>query len=232
MPERNPYDRMARSYAELNETQPFNALYERPNVLAMLGDVSGLHVLDAGCGPGAHAAELRQRGAQVEGCDRSQAMLAIARQRLGAAASFQVADLTQQLPYPDGRFDAVLASLVLHYLRDWEPALREFRRVLVPGGRVVVSTHHPFEDYRQSGFGNYFATAEWDDEWTVDDETFPMRFWRRPLTAMWESFTTAGFTVETVREPRPLDEARERFPDAYRRLTTAPAFLFFALRAR
>lgn len=46
------YDRYAHEYADKNETEPFNALYERPAALALLGDVAGQCVLDAGCGPG------------------------------------------------------------------------------------------------------------------------------------------------------------------------------------
>jgi ubiquinone/menaquinone biosynthesis C-methylase UbiE len=55
-------------------------------------------------------------------------------------------------------FDDVTASLVLHYLRDWGPALREFRRVLQPAGRLIISTHHPFMDHALAGGTDYFAT--------------------------------------------------------------------------
>jgi ubiquinone/menaquinone biosynthesis C-methylase UbiE len=41
-------------------------------------------------------------------------------------------------------FDDVTASLVLHYLEDWRPALAELRRVLKPGGRLIASVDHPF----------------------------------------------------------------------------------------
>jgi SAM-dependent methyltransferase len=43
--------------------------------------------------------------------------------------------LGSPLPFPDDTFDDVTASLVLHYLEDWGPALAELRRVLKPGGR-------------------------------------------------------------------------------------------------
>jgi ubiquinone/menaquinone biosynthesis C-methylase UbiE len=58
----NDYDTFARAHATHNESSTFNAGYERPTVLAMMGDVDGKHVLDAGCGAGAHAAELVARG--------------------------------------------------------------------------------------------------------------------------------------------------------------------------
>jgi hypothetical protein len=63
-------------------------------------------------------------------------------------------------------------------------------------------------------------------------DTVKMRYWRRPLRAMWDAFTGSGFAVETLSEPGPLPETAERFPDAYRQLTTAPAFIFFVLRPR
>jgi ubiquinone/menaquinone biosynthesis C-methylase UbiE len=59
-------------------------------------------------------------------------MLKLARKRLGPDADLQVADLGRPLPYPDGSFDDVIASLVLHYLEDWTASLAELRRVLRP----------------------------------------------------------------------------------------------------
>jgi len=51
----NDYDKFARLYARDTETNPYNALYELPAILATAGDVRGMRVLDAGCGPGLHA---------------------------------------------------------------------------------------------------------------------------------------------------------------------------------
>jgi ubiquinone/menaquinone biosynthesis C-methylase UbiE len=129
----------------------------------MVGDVAGKRVLDASCGAGAHAAALLERGARVTGVDSSAGLLTIAADRLGEVVDLHVVDLADPLPFADATFDVVLVSLVMHYLRDWEPTLCEFRRVLEPGGLLVFSTHHPFMGHRLSGADNYFATYDFAD---------------------------------------------------------------------
>lgn len=222
----NDYDSFAREYAEQNDNGPFNAYYERPASLALVGDAAGKRVLDVGCGTGAHSAELLRRGAVVTGIDKSAGLLAIARKRLGRAVALHHHDLAEPLPFADGSFDIVLAALVLHYLHDWQPVLREFRRVLVADGRLVVSTHHPFADHALGCGKDYFATYAITEEWRYGDRAFTMQFWHRPLHAMTDAFTEAGFRLERVSEPQP-DASAKDFEDAFERLTTAPSFLFF-----
>src|SRR5215469_3775633 len=164
----NDYDSFAEAYAAENETSLANAYYERPATLALAGDVAGRRVLDAGCGSGPLSAALRDRGAIVTGIDSSAKMLELARQRLGASADLHLADLGSPLPFADGAFDDVIASLVLHYLEDWTAPLAELRRVLTPGGRLIVSVEHPFSSQMQAGRGaSYFATRKWSFEWTL-----------------------------------------------------------------
>ncbi|MFI7135519.1 class I SAM-dependent methyltransferase [Nonomuraea sp. NPDC050153] len=93
------------------------------------------------------SAALRDRGAVVTGVDASAGMLAVARRRLGDDADLHVVDLRDPLPFADGSFDDVVASLVLHYLEDWGPTLAEMRRVLRPGGRLIASVNHPFVEH-------------------------------------------------------------------------------------
>lgn len=227
----NDYDRFAAGYTAHNDSSPWNALYERPAVLKMVGDVDGLRVLDAGCGAGAHARELQARGATVTGFDMSVGLLAIARERLGPDVALHRGDLAEPLPFAAGSFDVVVASLVLHYLQHWEPTLVEVHRVLAPGGRLIASTHHPFMDHALSDNDDYFATYLITEEWSHGDEPVTMEFWHRPLRAMFEAFDTAGFRLIQVDEPTPDPSAEALFPDAYRSLTTKPRFLFFdALR--
>lgn len=69
-------------------------------------------------------------------------MVDLAHKRLGEDADLQVADIGMPLPFADGTFDDVVASLVLHYLQDWTAPLSELRRVLTPGGRLLLSVNH------------------------------------------------------------------------------------------
>jgi SAM-dependent methyltransferase len=229
----NDYDALAEAYAVANEGGIQNAYYERPAILALAGDVDGRRILDAGCGSGSLFAELRDRGAVVTGIDVSPGMLEVARRRLGDGADLQVADLRDPLPFPDSAFDDVIASLVLHYLEDWAPTLAELRRVLRTGGRLIVSVDHPFAIHglhRMAGQRtNYFATYNWTEEWTMGGQVVPMSFWNRPLHAMTDAFTAAGFRISVVSEPQPVPAARERFPDEFQALSTSPSFLFFVL---
>jgi ubiquinone/menaquinone biosynthesis C-methylase UbiE len=139
----NDYDSFAKSYTDLNESSLLNAYYCRPAILDLAGDVTGRRILDAGCGSGPLSAALRDRGAILTGFDASAGMLELARQRLGPDADLHVAELGSPLPFPDGAFDDVIACLVLHYLQDWTAPLAELRRVLKPGGRLIVAVDHP-----------------------------------------------------------------------------------------
>ena len=224
----NAYDAFASAYASHNEHNPWNALYERPAILALAGEVHGLSVLDAGCGSGAHAAALVERGARVSGFDLSDGLLAVARRRLGDAVPLQQADFTRPLPYADAQFDLIVSALALHYVEDWTMPLGEFFRVLRPGGRLVFSTHHPFMDHLFAKGENYFATYAFDDIWEIEGREIKMRFWHRPLAAMIEAIQGAGFAIAHIAEPMPLEIARDRFPEAYASLTTAPRFIFFS----
>jgi ubiquinone/menaquinone biosynthesis C-methylase UbiE len=134
----NDYDSFAEAYVAQNEDSLLNGYYTRPAILNLAGDVAGRRILDVGCGAGPISAALRERGATVAGFDSSTKMLELARKRLGPDTDLRMADLGSPLPYPDGAFDDVIAALVLHYLEDWTGPLTELRRVLRPGGRLIL----------------------------------------------------------------------------------------------
>jgi SAM-dependent methyltransferase len=231
----NDYNSFAKAYAASNENSLVNAYYERPAMLELAGEVAGRRILDAGCGAGPLLAALRDRGAIVTGFDKSAGMLDLARRRLGDDADLQVAELGNPLPFPDDTFDDVTASLVLHYLEDWRPALGELRRVLKPGGRLIVSVNHPFAEnlwHREAGLEpDYFATYNYLVEWTVDGQSALLRFWTQPLHAMTDAFTAAGFRISVISEPSPAPGARELFPAEIEAKPRFLAFLFFILEA-
>ncbi|MER7363745.1 class I SAM-dependent methyltransferase [Nonomuraea wenchangensis] len=231
------YDPIAEGYTAENETNLVNAYYERPAMLELAGDVAGRRILDAGCGAGPLFAELRERGAVVTGVDASAGMLELARRRLGADADLRVVDLAGPLPFEDDTFDDVVASLVLHYLEDWGPTLAEIRRVLKPGGRLLVSVDHPFViTLMQQAAGEkpkYFEVRNRTEEWVMGGQTTTLSFWDRPLHAMTEAFTAAGFRISVISEPPAVPEAREVFPEEFRDRPGLRflSFLFFVLEA-
>jgi ubiquinone/menaquinone biosynthesis C-methylase UbiE len=138
---REAYDRWAAVYD--HDRNPLTAL-EEPVVRAALGDVRGSLVLDLGCGTGRHTLWLAAQGATVTAVYFSAGMLEVARRKPGAeGVRFVAHDLHESLPFEDGAFDVVVSGLVLEHLRDPGAFFREVRRVLRPGGRVVVSAMHP-----------------------------------------------------------------------------------------
>lgn len=226
----NDYDSFAEAYSAENENNLVNAYYARPAMVALAGDVADRRILDAGCGSGPLSAALRDRGAVVTGIDASAGMLALARRRLGDDVALHVVDLNDPLPFDNEAFDDVVASLVLHYLEDWGPTLAELRRVIRPGGRLIASVDHPFVAYTiQEPRPEYFAATGYTFDWTFNGQSAPMRFWRKPLHAMTDAFTTAGFRLSAISEPQPDPAARELFPDDFHALSAKPCFLFFVL---
>jgi ubiquinone/menaquinone biosynthesis C-methylase UbiE len=224
------YDSFAEAYSRENESSLFNAYYERPEMLRLAGDVSGRRILDAGCGSGPLSEALRDRGAVVTGFDASAAMVGLARQRLGEDADVRVADLAAPLPFGEAQFDVVVASLVLHYLEDWSGPLAELRRVLKPGGRLMLSVNHPGAYPIVYPRADYFSVTEYSEDYTFDGQSAVLTFWHRPLHAMADAFTGAGFRIATISEPSPAsDTPPELLPPMRGR--SFLCFLFFVLES-
>jgi demethylmenaquinone methyltransferase/2-methoxy-6-polyprenyl-1,4-benzoquinol methylase/phosphoethanolamine N-methyltransferase len=119
------------------------AMRERTIALANL--VPGESVLEVGCGTGEIAMRAKARSGPrgfVAGIDPSPEMIAAARQKAARAnldIDYRVAGV-EALPFADATFDVVLSSLMMHHLpEDLKPrALAEIRRVLKPGGRLLI----------------------------------------------------------------------------------------------
>jgi SAM-dependent methyltransferase len=104
------------------------------DLVALLGPQPGERILDAGCGTGHLTAEIAQSGARVLGVDRSEAMIAQARENF-PLLEFETRDL-RALPY-QAEFDAVFSNAVLHWVHPPERAAGALARALKPGGRLV-----------------------------------------------------------------------------------------------
>lgn len=126
-----------------DEFQAGEVSFNKAKQVERLGLRPGLRVLDAGCGRGEVLLACAKRGARVAGVDFSAAAVEITRETL---ADYPDADVRQgdvtALPWPDDSFDRIQNSDVIEHLDPPQtvPALREFRRVLKPGGYLLLHT--------------------------------------------------------------------------------------------
>jgi SAM-dependent methyltransferase len=138
--------------------------------------VRGLDVLDVGCAGDEHALWLIEHGARVTEIDPG------------------VHDLREPLPLQKESVDLVFSSLTLHQVREWEPVLREFRRVTRPGGSLVFSTHHPCRGLHDGLGVDYFSTGL-----VVEEQE---RYWRRPLQSIVNAIIETDWRIVKIAEPR------------------------------
>ncbi len=221
------YEIFADEFLEHAQDSFYNAYCDRPACLALLGDVAGKRVLDAACGPGLYAEELVRLGAQVVGFDQSSRMVEICRSRVGQG-EFRVHDLGDPLGWlADDSVDLALCALAMEYVDDRVSALAELRRVLRPGGALVLSRMHPTGDWLRQG-GSYFDVRTVEETWAGG---WQVRYWLAPLEVTCEEIHAAGFVIERLTEPRPVPEAAAIDPVRYERLCREPTgFLAFRLR--
>ncbi len=217
------YEQMADRYAEQIDSKPHNAYLERPATLSLLPDVRGKRVLDAGCGPGAYSEWLAKHGASVIAVDASPKMIQHAMKRLGTSVDLRLHDLREPLGFLErNAVDVVLAPLVLHYIEDWAPVLREFRRVLKDGGILVFSIEHPFGIHEEN-IKNYFEVEKIEVLWKSFGVSVPS--YRRPLEAVINPVIEAGFVVERIIEAQPTTEYKKADPETYETASRRPSFL-------
>jgi SAM-dependent methyltransferase len=230
------YEKFAHRYAEIAKTKPHNAYYERPATRSLMPDVAGKRILDAGCGPGFNTEWLLDQGAVVVAFDVTPDFVTITRGRVGDRAVVYRADLTQPLDFAeDASFDGALCPLVLDYIEDWMPVMEQFYRILKPGGWLVFSCGHPMGDWflasRIGAAQRYYDVEMFEYTWKGFGEPYPVvKGYRRPLQDMIGPVLAAGFQLDRLLEPQPVEALREIDPEEYARLDREPAFL--CVRAR
>lgn len=161
------FSRIARRYDALNDVMSFglHRLWKRDTVRLALAERDGpARILDLCCGTGDLAflaGAAASPGSRIVGLDFTLPMLGIARARRpsGARAAFAQGD-AMRLPFPDASFDAVTMGYGLRNVEDPLGCLREIKRVLAPGGRVVVLDFgKPENPAARALYGAFLKTA-------------------------------------------------------------------------
>lgn len=206
------------------------------------GDVSGLDVLDAGCGTGYLTRKLRERGANVIGVDFSPEMIGVAREK-APDIDFRVDDCSGLPTIADDSHDLVIGNYVLMDTPDLDGAMQSFCRVLRAEGHAVLVFSHPcfpagFARRAGEAVGYvwdfpYFENRKCvDPPWCHFDSDFI--WFHRPLSDYWKAFRSAGFDVVDFDEPRITSDRYDlaRNEEEIRKLRTRPFSVAFRLRKR
>jgi SAM-dependent methyltransferase len=202
-------------------------LLNNPAFLALIGDLRGRQVLDAGCGDGYNTRILARAGAHMTGVDLSARMVELAQEEERQAPlgiRYARASYTDMARFAGATFDAIVSFMAMMDGPRFDLAMAECFRVLRPGGRLAFSITHPCFITGGSRWirneqgvkvsrvvGNYFDPARWVERFRFTDAPaeapeFVVPRFDRTLSAYVNTLTGAGFILKRLEEPRPSEE--------------------------
>ncbi len=220
------YNELAKDYDRLIDHKPHNAYYDRPNMLELIGNVSGKYILDAACGPGKYAEILLSKKASVVGLDISEEMIKYAKKRNENRGTFYVHDIQNPLNMLKSEtFDLVICALAMHYMKNWKATLQEFYRVLKPNGELIISIEHPFFEYQYYNSEVYFDVESVQCTWTGFGFPIKMYSYRRSLQDCINPLIENGFSISKLVEPKPVEKFKNLDLKHYEELNRFPAFM-------
>lgn len=199
-------------------------------------------VLDVGAGEGQISRLAVAGGAELAvGVEPTWAQVAEADRRGGGAVYLRSG--AEALPFPDGRFDAVVACLVFEHITGMDAAIAEVARVLVPGGRFAFFLNHPLLQTPNSGWIDDQVLDPPEQYWRigaylVEDTTMEeveggvfLPFVHRPLHRYVNAMAACGLPIVHMEEPAPPPGFLAR-ADEYRAAATVPRLLLLVAEKR
>lgn len=182
-------------YPYSNAQAPHTHAYLWPVVFDLLKHTApnARRVLDAGCGNGSMASQLKARGHEVSAFDLSDSGIRLAKEA-HPGIDFRVASVYDDLrPHYSQPFDAIVSLEVVEHLFDPRTYARRMREVIAPGGTFILST--PYHGYLKNLA--LATTGAMDKHFTVLWDGGHIKFWsRKTLTMLLEE---AGFRVVAFR---------------------------------
>jgi len=223
------YEKLAESFSRLAPSKAENAYIEQPAMRKAVGNVRGLKIFEAGCGPGILAEYLIDEGAKVVGYDVSPKMIELAKNRNPKNATFFVADGALPLPLgieQNGQFDMVVASLAIDYIKDWSTPLAEFNRLLKPKGKFIFTIQHPLGSWNwykpECAFGVQYVEATWKG---FNEEPVVMPDYYRSFEEVINPLISAGFKILNVEDLKPIDALRTLDPFKFGKFMKLASFM-------
>jgi len=204
----------------------YNASYERPSMLELVGDITGKDIMDIGCGAGTLLSAFAKGNPRtLAGIDASPRLAAIAASRLDRRARIRVRDVREPFELAErGSMDVIVCSLMLDYVEDWKAGFANCRSLLRPGGSMFFSVTHPNEAPSDTDLGECVLVSELWPSFGLEVSRY-----YRPLTQMLQAIADAGFILRRTAEPQPATSLLWRDPGLFVRLKRRPRFLMFEI---
>lgn len=190
-----------------------------PTIFRMLGPLREQRILDAGCGQGYLSRLMVSAGAEVTGVEPATRLIEYARrseQEHPLGIQYLQRDLSRLGAIDnDGNFDAVVANMVFLDIADWQAAISNCFRVLIPGGSLIFSLHHPCWTPN--------ASKNWTDLRCVELTEYLQPYetkvshgvnYHRPLSDYLNYAIELGASINEIAEPTyPIDLADKELPE-------------------
>lgn len=200
-----------------------------PPMLALVGTGAPGRALDVGCGEGRFCRMLGRAGHTATGLDPTRRMIETATGRGGGQF---VQGRAEAMPFADAAFDLVVSYLSLIDIEDIDAALDEFRRVLRPGGRLLIANLSSYAsalpaEHQTSGWlGSGDAPAACEAYYSprafwIAWRGIRVRNWHRPMQTYMQALLNRGFRLTHFEEPVPVGGP----PEIARKYTSAPLFV-------
>lgn len=210
-------------YLELRSSdKSFNRALDQPTMRGLLPNLTGLSIIDLGCGFGDLCRYMREQGAaSVLGIDISENMLNLAKAKTQDKNINYQRMAIEDFSVSAESIDVVVSSLVLHYVADYSAVVEKIYRCLKPGGHLMFSVEHPVCTANPSGqmladeqgvscfpVMNYRDERKFTQTWLVEG----VQKYHRTVQTYINTLIATGFTLLQVLEPMPTDEQIAKWP--------------------
>ncbi len=211
----------------------YHAYYEKPAMYSILPELQGKIVLSLGCGSGEDSNYLKKAGAEKSvGIDLSVGLLKHASDTYSECEFIEMN--MEKLEFNDNTFDFAYSSLAIHYIEDWTQTFKEVFRVLKPNSYFLFSCNHP------TRFSKEILHKGTSDVEVVEDYLHRKKIanilgkntvnaWHKPLGEIVLELQSAGFVIDKIVEPKPLEKLKEVSLKDYEKLSKVPEFIIFRL---
>jgi SAM-dependent methyltransferase len=238
------YNGLGQEYYEMRKGKKFpyfyNELTESPTTFKLLGNVKGKKILDLGCGPGFHLSKIIKLKAKVKGIDISEELVKIAKKQ-NPPIEIKLGDITKKLPYKDLEFDAVISSLVLGHIANWNCVLNEVKRILKKDGIFIFSLGVPMYEsigrveWKGKKFRipqDYFNERGIETIWAANGKEGKTVHYHKTYGTIVKFLVNNGFEIVDYEDCKPLLKAKKLFPELYKNEMNFPRFCVWKVRKR